>query len=190
MIINIASLSPQSNTNLDSELNTTTALISITEKIRSALDSGKVTCGIFIDLQKAFDTVNHEILLKKLDHYGFRGRIYDWFRSYLCERNQKVTINGYVSDNRVIYHGVPQGSVLVPILFLLYINDLHTCIKHSSTLHFADDTNLLNVSSNYKTLTKEINKPEITVNRKLHFLKFHFQAFLNFCYRICYVTVQ
>ena len=79
----------------------------------------------FIDLQKAFDTVNHEILLKTLDHYGFRGRINDWFRSYLCERNQKVTINGYVSDNRVIYHGVPQGSVLGPILFLLYINDLH-----------------------------------------------------------------
>ena len=137
---------------------TTHALISITEKIRSALDAGKVTCGIFIDLQKAFDTVNHEILLKKLYHYGFRGKINDWFRSYLSERKQKVTINGFVSENKVINHGVPQGSVLGPILFLLYINDLHSCIKHSTTYHFADDTNLLNISSNYKTLTKEINK--------------------------------
>ena len=93
-----------------------------------------------------------------MDHYGFRGRINDWFLSYLCERNQKVTINGYVSDNRVIYHGVSQESVLGSILFLLYINDLHTCIKHSSTLYFADDTNLLNISSTYRTLTKEINK--------------------------------
>ena len=101
---------------------TTHALISITEKLRSALDAdaGNVACGIFIDLQKAFDTVNHEILLKKLEHYGFRGIIIDWFRSYLHERKQKVTINGYVSETRIIKHGVPQGSVLGSILFLLY----------------------------------------------------------------------
>ena len=137
---------------------TTHALINITEKIRSALDSGKVACGIFIDLQKAFDTVNHDILLKKMNHYGFRGKINEWVRSYLCERNQKVTINGISSESRVIHHGVPQGSVLGPILFLLYINDLHNCIKHSTTFHFADDTNLLNISCNYKTLKKEVNK--------------------------------
>ena len=137
---------------------TTHALINITEKIRSALDSGKVACGIFIDLQKAFDTVNHDILLKKMNHYGFRGKINEWLRSYLCERNQKVTINGISSESRAIHHGVPQGSVLGPIFFLLYINDLHNCIKHSTTFHFADDTNLLNISCNYKTLKKEVNK--------------------------------
>ena len=137
---------------------TTHTLINITEKIRSALDDGKVTCGIFIDLQKAFDTVNHEILLKKMEYYGFRGKINGWLRSYLCERKQKVTINGFESVNRVVNHGVPQGSVLGPILFLLYINDLHTCIKHSTTYHFADDTNLLNISPNYKTLQKELNE--------------------------------
>ena len=67
-------------------------------------------------------------------------------------------VSEIVSENRVIYHGVPQGSVLGLILFPLYINHIHLCIKHSSTYHFADDTNLLNINSNYKTLTKEINK--------------------------------
>ena len=137
---------------------TTHALINITEQIRSALDAGKVTCGIFIDLQKAFDTVNHEILLQKMNHYGFRGITNEWLRSYLSERKQKVTINGFVSESSVINHGVPQGSVLGPVLFLLYINDLHDCIKHSTTYHFADDTNLLNIGPNYKTLKKHLNE--------------------------------
>ena len=93
-----------------------------------------------------------------MNHYGFRGKINEWLRSYLCERSQKVTINGISSESRVIHHGVPQGSVLGPILFLLYINDLHNCIKHSTTFHFADDTNLLNISHNYKKRKKEVNK--------------------------------
>ena len=136
---------------------TTHTLIHMTEAIRSALDSGSVTCGIFVDFQKAFDTVNHEILLKKLEHYGFRGVINNWFRSYLTDRKQKVVINGFESESKNLLHGVPQGSVLGPILFLIYINDLHRCIKHSTTYHFADDTNLLNISNNYKTLQRKVN---------------------------------
>ena len=129
----------------------------MTEAIRSALDSGFVTCGIFVDFQKAFDTVNHEILLKKLENYGFRGIINDWFRSYLTDRKQKVVINGFESVSRNLPHGVPQGNVLGPILFLIYINDLHRCIKHSTTYHFADDTNLLHINKDYKTLQKKVN---------------------------------
>ena len=136
---------------------TTHALIHMTEAIRSALDSGSVTCGIFVDFQKAFDTVNHEILLKKLEHYGFRGVINNWFRSYLTDRKQIVVINGFESENKSLLHGVPQGSVLGPILFLIYINDLHRCIKHSITYHFADDTNLLHISKDYKTLQRKVN---------------------------------
>ena len=107
--------------NLALELSTQQPVhINITEKIRSALDNGKVTCGVFIDLQKAFDTVNNEILLKKMDHYGFRGKVNELLRTYLCERNQQFTINGFASQSRVIQHGVPQVSVLGPILFLLH----------------------------------------------------------------------
>ena len=96
---------------LRAEQSTTHALIYITEKIRSVLDNRKVACGIFIGLQKAFDTVNHEILLKKMNHYGFRWKVNEWLRSYLCERSLKVTINGFASESRVIHHGVPQGNV-------------------------------------------------------------------------------
>ena len=140
-----------------SKYSTSHALIHMTETIRAALDSGHVTCGIFVDFQKAFDTVNHEILLKKLEHYGFRGRVNDWFRSYLTDRKQKVVINGFESSSKSLLHGVPQGSVLGPILFLIYINDLHHCIKYCTTYHFADDTNLLNVCKDYKTLQKQVN---------------------------------
>ena len=140
-----------------SKYSTSHALIHMTEAIRSALDSGYVSCGIFVDFQKAFDTVNHEILLKKLDHYGFRGAVNDWFRSYLTDRKQKVVINGFESSSKFLHHGVPQGSVLGPILFLIYINDLNQCIKYCTTYHFADDTNLLNISKDYKTLKKQVN---------------------------------
>ena len=133
------------------------ALIEITENIRKALDNNKLACGIFIDLQKSFDTVNHDILIDKLNYYGIRGIGNTWFKSYLSNRIQCVSIQGFESDLRDIKHGVPQGSVLGPLLFLLYINDLHNSIKYSSVFHFADDTNLLNINTSPKALQKQIN---------------------------------
>ena len=133
------------------------ALIEITETIRQALDNKKIACGIFVDLQKAFDTVNHDILIAKLDHYGIRGTANNWFTSYLKNRSQFVSILGFDSSIKPINHGVPQGSVLGPLLFLLYINDLHFAIKNSKVFHFADDTNLLNISNSPKKNQKSVN---------------------------------
>ena len=140
-----------------SKHSTNHALINITETIRSALDSKKIAAGIFVDLQKAFDTVNHEILIQKLNHYGVRGTVNKWFLSYLTNRSQSVSILGFESDILPIKHGVPQGSVLGPLLFLIYINDLNNAICYSKVFHFADDTNLLNISNDPSKLQKQLN---------------------------------
>ena len=101
------------------------------------------SCRVFIYLQKALDTVDHGILLSKPNHYGVRGTSYQWFKSYLTGRQQYTTIDHLKSDLCSINYGVPQGSVLGPILFLLYINDLNQAIVHSKVHHFADETNFL-----------------------------------------------
>ena len=122
------------------------------------MDNNKPVSGVFVDLQKVFGTVNHKILLlSKLEYYGIRGPINGWFKSYLYNRKQSVIINGYESETKIINHGVPQGSVLGPLLFLIYINDLRVCIQNSNVYHFADDTNLLKISTSYKKLQKELN---------------------------------
>ena len=118
---------------------TSHSLIEIVEEIRSCMENKNYGCGIFIDLKKAFDTVNHDILLNKLEHYGIRGTSLDWFRSYLKNRSQYVHCNGIDSDIKNITCGVPQGSVLGPLLFLLYINDLPNISTKLSFYLFADD---------------------------------------------------
>ena len=133
------------------------ALLSIVEKIRESLDNKTFSCGVFVDLEKAFDTVNHAILLKKLEHYGIRGPVQNWFSSYLESRKQKVVFDGTSSPLLNISCGVPQGSILGPLLFLIYINDMHTAVKFSTVYHFADDTNLLYHHKNPKVLRKHMN---------------------------------
>lgn len=134
------------------------ALLSIVEGIREKLDTKTFSCGVFIDLEKAFDTVNHGILLKKLEHYGIRGVANDWFRSYLSSRKQRVKLDGVFSEWLDVSCGVPQGSILGPLLFLLYINDMHRSVKWSLIHHFADDTNLLCSEKNPDILKKKMNE--------------------------------
>ena len=133
------------------------ALTSIVEQIRKKLDDKNYTCGVFVDMEKAFDTVNHEILITKLQYYGIRGSYNDWLRSYLTNRKQFVTLGNSASNHGKITCGVPQGSVLGPLLFLIYINDMNKAVKNSIVHHFADDTNLLCSKKNLKELRKTMN---------------------------------
>ena len=109
-------------------------------------------------MRKAFDTVNHDILLTKLEHYGIRDSALNWFNSYLSDRSQYVFLNGVSSESKPITCGVPQGSVLGPLLFLLYINDLPNISKILDFYLFADDTNIYYEDASLQNLESIINK--------------------------------
>ena len=121
---------------------TSTALLDCTNSWYMNMDRKKFNLVVLVDLKKAFDTVDHEILLKKLEIYGIKGPALSLLRSYLANRTQKCQINGSTSSERIIKCGVPQGSILGPLLFLVYINDLPNCLNRTNPRLFADDTNL------------------------------------------------
>ena len=117
------------------------------------------SCGVFIDLKKAFDTVDHKILLHKLDHYGFRGVINKWFSSYLEGRTRTTQIGSFISKRKNTTCGVPQGSVLGPLLFLIYVNDIQeSSDKLNFFFIFADDTNAVYADKNLKSLESTVNQ--------------------------------
>ena len=135
----------------------THALIEMTEQIKEACDRSLYACGVYLNLKKGFDTVNYKILLSKLNHYGIRGIANDWFKSFFVNRTQYTNINVSNSNPEKVMYGVPHGSVLGPLLFIIFINDLNVSIKSSKVHHFADDTNLLLKNKSLKQINKLIN---------------------------------
>ena len=161
------------------------AIISLVEKVNNAIDSGNISIGVFLDLRKAFDTIDHCILLDKLVKYGIRGTPWNWFKSYLENRKQYVCYSDTLSATMPITHGVPQGSILGPLLFILYIKNFAHVSENLFSILFADDTTVLiegtNINTMIATLNCELakltewlkaNKLSINVS-KSHYMIFH-----------------
>ena len=159
------------------------AITQIIDDITSKLDNGQLICTIFLDLKKAFDTVDHQILLNKLYNYGIRGLPAKLINSYLTNRTQQTIIGNTKSDKTHLTHGVPQGSILAPLFFNLYINDIINSSKFSIKL-FADDACLICSSNELTELESTINRELININNwrisnklSVNFTKSNFMLF-------------
>jgi hypothetical protein len=143
-------------------LNTELVLINFYQSLIDKLDKGFIGFGLFIDLKKAFDTVDHTIVLRKLARYGVCGPVLSWFKDYLSGRTQYVKVNGKKSELRKVLCGVPQGSILGPLLFIIYVNDLPDILEKLEATIFADDTTLVAYAKDEDTL-EEIANQELKV---------------------------
>ena len=140
------------------------AILQLTKELHESFEKKEFTLGVFVDLSKAFDTVNHDILLVKLEYFGLKNSYLNWFKSYLSNRQQFVSYgNKKQSNTENINCGVPQGSILGPLLFLLYVNDLCRASNVLQPIMFADDTNLFLSSKNIKYIFQTMNKELVII---------------------------
>ena len=139
------------------------------------LDAGKIPIAVYLDLSKAFDTLNHEILLTKLKFYGLSGICLNWFRSYLSDRCQYVEVDGIKSSTESLKTGVPQGSILGPLLFVIYMNDIHEASYKFHAILFADDSNMTSTLCSFDVClsTASFNKTALTKNINLELQSIH-----------------
>ena len=151
------------------------ATIEFVDQIYQLLDKGKLPLAIFIDLSKAFDTLNHGILIKKLNYYGLTQTPLKWFKSYLENRKQYTQINGVTSSLASIDTGVPQGSILGPLLFIIYINDIYTASPHFEAILYADDTSLITPLCSFTGPTNSMQIASASINYEIQKL----QTWLN-----------
>ena len=141
------------------------ALIQMCDEWYANMDKGKLNGVVFLDIRKAFDSINHNILLEKLEtQFGISNNELKWFKSYLTNREQVCAINGHLSSPQNIVCGVPQGSILRPLLFLLYINDLPTSLKESTPFLYAADTQIFSSSYDYNELIDKLNSDLINIS--------------------------
>ena len=141
------------------------ALIKMCDEWYANMDKGKLNGAVFLDIRKGFDSINHNILLEKLEtQFGISNNELKWFKSYLTNREQVCAINGHLSSPQKIVCGVPQGSILGPLLFLLYINDLPTSLKESTPCLYADDTQIFSSSYDYNELIDKLNSDLINIS--------------------------
>lgn len=137
---------------------TNSAVMDLVSELNQEIDGGKMVAGIFLDLSKAFDLMDHSILVKKLEMYGLRGESLNIFSDYLSSRSQRVRINGILSEPLTIVRGVPQGSVLGPLLFVVYLNDMFDLALNGKIRCYADDTSYFNSDTDLMSLTTNSNR--------------------------------
>ena len=139
------------------------------DEIHKAMDCGNLTCALFIDLSKAFDTVSHSSILDKLPAYGISGNQKVWFTDYLFHRKMRVNYKGTLSTPIRIHCDVPEGSILGPLLFLLHFNELPSLLKSCKMIMYADDTVLYYSHKDMKEIEKVLSQDFCTVSRKMNY---------------------